>query len=278
MKLNEVIADVRNQLEQQSGLGVQITTKNEVPEVGPASRGLWFKIPQVTAVFADLKGSTKLNADHGPEVAANAYTYFNKAMTVVLDNFDAGYIDVQGDGVFGLFSGKGSIFLAAVSARAMLTVVQREVAPRFRKDASSDWNLRVGIGMDHGTLLVRRLGLKGARENEVWAGNPVNIAAKLSSAAGPDQIAISERVFAQYGKVSKLRQQAILQSCGCSGGTRGRGFDIPPAQRSDLWKREQAPRSAGLDFQEMYRMNAAWCKTHGPEFCEAIITGQPPGR
>ena len=268
------MADVRNQLKQQSRLGVQTAVNNEVPEIGPVSRGLWFKIPQVTAVFADLKGSTKLNADYGPEVAAKAYTYFNRAATVVLDNFDAGYIDVQGDAVFGLFSGKGSIFLAAVSARAMLSAVQREVAPQFRKDTSSHWNLTVGIGMDHGTLLVRRLGLKGARENEVWGGNPVNMAAKLSSTAGPDQIAISERVFAQYANVSKLRQQAILQSCGCSSGTRGRGFDTPPTQRSSLWKREQVSHSMGLDFLNAYKMDSAWCETHGAEYCETVINGQ----
>ena len=277
MKLNEVMADVSNQLSQQAALGVQIDVQRQIPDLGPSHRGLWLKLPNVTAVFADLKGSTGLNANYGPEVAAYAYTYFDKTMAVVLERFCSAYIDVQGDGIFGLFSGKKSIFLAAVAARTMLTAVQQEVAPQFRKDASSNWRPAVGIGIDHGTLLVRRLGLRGARENEVWAGNPVNMAAKLSSAAGHNQIAVSDRVLAQYSRASKLRQQAILQSCGCNGRTQGRGFDIPTGQRSNLWKQEPAPKDLGLDFDFVHKLNAPWCKIHGPQFCEAIITGQRSG-
>lgn len=278
MKLDEVMADVSLQLKQQSELGVQINVQREIPDMGPSHRGLWLKIPQVTAVFADLKRSTGLNANYGPQVAACAYTYFDRAMTVILERFSAAYIDVQGDGIFGLFSGKGSIFLAAAAARTMLTATKQEVATRFKNDASSDWDLVAGIGIDHGTLLVRRLGLRGARENEVWAGNLVNMAAKLSSVAGSNEMAVSERVLAQYSKASRLRQQALLKSCGCNGRTRGRGFDGLSGQRSNLWRKEQAPDDLGLDFDFVHKLSTPWCKAHGPEFCEAIITGQRPNR
>ena len=276
MKLDEVRDDVANQLEQQSDLGVQITTRNDVPEVGPVNRGLWFQIPRVTAIFADLKNSTGLNADDGPRVAAYAYTYFIRAMTVTLERFSAGYIDIQGDGIFGLFSGQGSRFCAAACAVTMRTLVEREVASLFEKDAEADWKLTAGIGIDHGTLLVRRLGLRGTKENEVWAGKPVNVAAKLSSQAGSNQIMVSERVFSQYRSASKLRQRALLWSCGCSDGIAGTGFDVPAGQTSCLWEEVSAPTGIGLDFPSMYRLKSAWCKTHGPEFCEAIITGKPP--
>ena len=278
MKLENVRAEVANQLRQQAELGVQTIVQKEIPDVGPSHGGLWLKIPEVTVVFADMKGSTALNAEHRSKVAARAYTYFIRAMTVILDRFSAGYIEVQGDGIFGLFSGKGSIFLSAVAARTMLTVVDQEVSTRLKKDTSSNLDLRVGIGVDHGTLLVRRLGLKGVRENEVWADNPVNMAAKLSSAARPNEIAVSERVFNQYNRVSKLRQQAILQSCGCNGSRRGQGLDTPPAQRSNLWQPSPAPKNLGLDFDRFYRVNAPWCKNHGAEFCDAIITGERPSR
>ena len=278
MKLNEVMADVSSQLEQQSENGVQITTRNEIPEVGPVNRGLWFQIPRVTAVFADLKGSTGLNADDGPEVAAYAYTYFIRAMTVTLERFSAGYIDIQGDGIFGLFSGRGSRFYAAACAVTMRTLVEREVSVRFEQDSSSDWKLEARIGIDHGTLLVRRLGLRGTKQNEVWAGNPVNMAAKLSGQAGPNQIMVSERVFRQYENSSQLRQRALLWSCGCKGGSVGGGLDIPIRQTTCLWEELPAPDDEGLNFSSMHKLESAWCKTHGPEFCETIITGKRPDR
>ena len=274
MILEEVTSEVSNQLSQQRR--IEITTVDVVPEVGPANRGRWFQIPGVSAVFADLKNSTELNANHGPKVAAYAYTHFDRAMTVIFRQFFAKYIEVQGDGAFGLFSGKGSRYNAAACAVTMRTLVEREVAPLFQDDTQSGWNLTAGIGIDHGTLLVRRLGLRGTELNEVWAGNPVNMAAKLSSQAGPNQVMVSERVFNQYKGASKLRRRALLWSCGCHDGIEGGGLDVPEGETSRLWEQIAAPDNIGLDFESMHRLKSAWCKTHGPQFCEAIITGQRP--
>ena len=124
-----VNAEVSSQLNTQAGLGVQITRQNEVPEAGPTNRGVWLQIPEVTAVFADLKGSTKLNATESPQTAALAYTYFIRAMAVVLERFSAKYVDIQGDGIFVLFSGRGSPFLAAAAAITMKTLVNRDRSP-----------------------------------------------------------------------------------------------------------------------------------------------------
>ena len=150
MLLDVVNAEVSSQLDTQAGLGVQITRQNEVPENGPTNRGLWLQIPQVTAVFADLKGSTTLSATERPQTAALAYTYFIRAMAVVLESFSSKYVDIQGDGLFGLFSGRGSVFLAAAAAITMKTIVKKDVAVRFERDADADWKLSVGIGIDNG--------------------------------------------------------------------------------------------------------------------------------
>ena len=277
MILNEVTRAVSSQLDQQRALGVQITTVNDVPETGPANRGLWFQIPQVTAVFADLKGSTALNATDGPKDAAFAYTYFIRAMSVLLDGFDSKYIDVQGDGIFGLFRGKGSMFKAAACAVTMRTLTEKEVAVRYAEATSSDRELAAGIGIDHGTLLVRQLGLREAKE-EVWAGKPVNTASKLSSLAEPNQVVVSERVFAQYKRVSRLRQEALFQGCGCPGSSNQGGLAIAAGHSPRLWKRITVPSGMGLDFSHAHQLETAWCPDHGAELCEAIVTGRRPQR
>ncbi len=277
MLLNDVTDDVSNQLQQQSGLGVQITAKNDVPERGPTNGGVWFQIPRVTAVFADLKGSTALNSDNRPKEAAHAYTYFIKAMTVTLDRFGAKYIDIQGDGIFGLFGGSGSTFSAAAAAITMRTLSERVVAKLFDEATSVDWELTVGVGVDYGTLLVRRLGLRGTEENEVWAGKPVNVAAKLSSVAGPNEIVVSERVFQQYEEASNIRKRALIWSCGCcNGDLNGLGLDLLAGETTCLWDEEGAPVHMGLDFDTVFKLQSTWCVKHGAEFCEAIITGKHP--
>ena len=269
-------ADVSSQLDEQSRLGIQITRQNDVPDTGPTNKGVWYQIPQVTAVFADLKRSTELSAENSPRVAARAYTYFIRAMAVILDRFETKYVDIQGDGIFGLFSGKDSRFLAAACAITMRTEVEREVAVRFDKDTSTDWELTAGVGIDHGTLLVRQLGLRGTKQNEVWAGKPVNTAAKLSSLAGRNHVVVSDRVFGQYQGASKLRQRALLWSCGCDGDAEGTGLDASAGQTPYLWKEEPVSEDLGLDFHNFHRLESKWCETHGSEFCETIITGKRP--
>ena len=276
MILNDVVADVAAQLEDQSRLGVQVNSQDDVPETGPSNRGVWWQIKDVTAVFADLKRSTDLSTFGDPRAAAVAYTYFIRAMTVILDRFSAKYVDIQGDGIFGLFSGQGSAFLAAAAAITMKTEMACTVDPWFDRDAALDRELTAGIGIDRGTLLVRRLGLRGTKQNEVWAGKPVNVASKLSSVAGPNQVAVSERVFGDYRRASRLRQRALLWSCGCSGGIDGEGLDVPIGDTSQLWTEEQAPVNLGLDFGSVYRLESQWCKTHGPEFCEVVVTNRRP--
>lgn len=274
--LDEVNAAVKAQLNDQANLGVRVTNQEGVPNEAPAHRGLWWRIPDATAVFADLKGSTALNSSLSAETAALAYTYFTRAMTVILERFSAGYVDIQGDGIFGLFAGQGSMFAAAASALTMRTQLEETVAPRFRRDASVGRDLKVGIGIDRGTLLVRQLGLGGFEQNEVWAGMPVNAAAKLSSIAGPNEIVVSNRLFAGYERCARVRQRALIWSCGCREERRGPGLSAGSGNASKLWTKHRAPQNLGLDFSEIHKRKSAWCEFHGSEFCEALLAGKRP--
>ena len=277
MILDQVKADVAAQLDAQAKLGVRIRPFENVPETGPANLGVWFRVRNVTAIFADLNRSTELSAADDPKEAAFAYTYFARAMTVILDRFSAKYIDIQGDGIFGLFSGENSQFLAAACAVTMRTQMEKYVAVRFRKDASGKWNLTAGIGIDRGTVLVRQLGIRGIARNEVWAGKPVSMAAKLSSLARSNRIVVSDRVFNQYEQFPRQRRQALLRSCGCNGRVRGRGLDSSATQVARLWSEHTVPKGLGLDFEHFHRRREPWCDYHGPEFCQMVATGQRRG-
>ena len=276
MKLTEINTSVASQLDDQAKLRVQIIQQDQVPGEGPVDRGLWWRIDDVTAVFADLKRSTSISVNGSRKDAAYAYTYFIRAMTVILENFGARYVDIQGDGIFGLFSGNNSVFSSAACAVTMKTQMEGMIEPRFRRDASTQQGLKVGIGVDRGTLLVRRLGLRGTRQNEVWAGNPVNMAAKLSSVAGNNQVVVSDRVYAAYRSAPKWRQRAILRSCGCGVGKANLGLTLPADEAANLWSKAPVPKNLGLDFQNAHRRKAPWCGKHGDEFCEAIVSGKKP--
>ncbi len=276
MKLDSILADVSSQLDQQRGLGIEIRDVTDVPETGPTNNGVWFRIPNVSAVFVDMKSSTKISAGSHQDKVALAYTYFVRAAAVIFDGFGARYVDIQGDGLFGLFSGKGSIFSAAACAITIKTAVEGDIAESLRRDRSIDLDLTAGIGMDRGTVMVRRLGTRHVKLNEVWVGKPVNMSAKLSSLAGSNELAVSDRVFRLFGSSSPLQQRIFCQSCGCGGGVRGRGLDAQIEDTTYLWSEEQTPRDLGLDFSTFHRLKTKWCSIHGPEFCEALISGKRP--
>ena len=68
--------------------------------------------------------------------------------------------------------------------------------------------------------LVRKLGLKivdgrADRQNEVWAGKPINMAAKLARLSRGGIILVSDRFHEQ------LTGERALMSCGCVGGEPG---------------------------------------------------------
>ena len=161
MRLDKVRSSVTEELHTQAKLGLKVEEKKDVPPEGPVKDGLWWRIPDATAVFSDLKRSTSISVNGSRTDAAYAYTYFIRAMTVILEEFGARYVDIQGDGIFGLFSGKDSVYRAAACALTMRTQMESVVEPRFRKNSSGEQGLKVGIGVDRGTLLVRRLGLRG---------------------------------------------------------------------------------------------------------------------
>lgn len=251
--------------------------QQDIPEAGPANGGIWARIPNATAVFADLKHSTSLSLKGSRTDAALAYTCFVRTMTVILNQFSAKYLDIQGDAVFGLFSGKGSMYSAAACPITIKTQMERVVEPRFWKEASKKQGLKAGISVDQGTLLVRRLGLRDTGRNKVRAGRAVNVAAKLSSLTGENQVVVSDRVYGDYSRASKIRRRALMWSFGCMDGRPGGALELPEGETSFLWDEVPVPGSLGLDFAAAHRLKPQWCLVHGSEFCEALLTGEIPG-
>ena len=102
------------------------------------------------------------------------------------------------------------------------------------------------------------------------------MAAKLSSVAGDNEVVVSDRVLEAYTEASQIRQRALLWSCGCSDGDTGGGLELQTEETTYLWDQIPVSGNLGLDFQTAYRLQSKWCRIHGPEFCEALVTGAKP--
>lgn len=235
--------------------------RREIPDttaIPIVDKGRWFRIRSVISVFVDMKGSTQLSASTRESDTAGAYQLFTGTGVALFDKFEAPYIDVKGDGVFALFN-SGQEYRALCAAVTFKTFAKEEFIPRI--NAKTGLSLGCHIGIDQKLVLVRKLGLKRYsdrtdRQNEVWAGKPVNMASKLASLSQDNEVFVSDRFY------EKIADERARLSCGCSGGQ-------PGGQKTPLWTEFDLSNDARFDFDKV--LKSPWCERHGKEYCEALL-------
>lgn len=245
------------------GEAVGVTRRNSIPATGEIplqNASNWLEIPDVIACFVDMEGSTMLSATTHPKTTAKAYRYFTNTAIRIFDDFDADYIDVRGDGVFALFNGDRP-HTALAATVSFKDFVKKEFTPRIKK--LTDFSIGGHYGIDRKTVLVHRLGLKIVngnmhRQNEVWAGKPINMAAKLASRSSHGEIWVSKRFH------ECLWGQNALTTCGCVDGQY-------TGQRTELWREVSVEDDDRFDFDTARVLKSDWCERHGKAFCKSIV-------
>ena len=239
--------------------GRSITVKNAIPDTSDIpiqNPSHWLRIPNVICVYVDMMGSTRLSAEAQDRSTAGAYQLFTGTAVRLFSAFESPYIDVRGDGVFALFN-QDQPYTALAAAVTFKTFAKNVFVPKIRDKTGVDVGSHIGI--DQKTVLVRKIGLKRYdsrtdRQNEVWAGKPVNMAAKLSSLSDNDELLASSRFF------PNLKDEHALYTCGCPDGIKVR-----------LWSEKDLSQDERFDFQVAYSLESKWCRKHGREYCEAIL-------
>jgi class 3 adenylate cyclase len=241
--------------------GAKIDTASGIPaldDIPIQDRNKWVRIPSVICVYIDMKDSTKLASAAKEKDIASAFQLYTGTAVRLLNAGGAKYIDVRGDGAFGLFDA-GEEYLAFVAAVAFKTFANTVAVPSIEERTG----IKVGshIGIDQASVLVRRVGMRETeerydRQNEVWAGKPVNMAAKLAGLTGDDELIASPRFYAN------VDHEKARKSCGCGGDGSGKVVA--------LWQEIEVPMNR-FDFAKAHKLRSSWCEKHGTEFMEALL-------
>jgi class 3 adenylate cyclase len=232
---------------------------NEIPDTSAIplhNPNHWLRVPDVICVFVDMKNSTKLSAYHQDKTTASIYQLFTGTAVRLFDEFESPYIDVKGDGVFALFN-SSQPHRALAAAVTFKTFAEDVFIPKAKAKVQVDIGAHIGI--DQRTVLVRKIGLKRVdgrtdRQNEVWAGKPVNMAAKLASRTPNNELLISDRYY------DCLTNEKARMSCGC-----------PNGNKVYLWQLIDLSSENIFDFDKAYKLLSKWCAHHGSEYCEALL-------
>ena len=238
---------------------ISVTNRKEIPnssDIPIENPSHWLEIPDVICIYVDMINSTKLSAESQNRTMAKVYRLFTNTIVRIFDYYESPYIDIKGDGVFALFNAS-TPYKALVAAVTVKTVVETFIEPRIKAITGEEHGAHIGI--DQKTVLVRKLGFKRYadrtdRQNEVWAGKVVNMAAKLASESRAHELLVSDRYF------KNIKNDLVRKSCGC-------GTESQPV---NLW--EEFPVSEDkFDFEKAYLLKSRWCDIHGLDFIKKIL-------
>lgn len=220
----------------------------------------WLKIPNLVAVFFDLKSSTQLGTGRHDTSTARIYKATVESAVAILAEFDGQFIDIQGDGGFGLFWGDlpyERALCAAVTIRSFSEDLVDQFEAKYSTGEFPETGFKVGIAS--GRVLVKQLGTRRNvdQQEAVWAGRPVNYAAKAAQSADRHEVIMTGSIWDYFEK-----NDYVAFSCGCKS-----------TPSDGLWSDHTI---ANINDDERFgrRLDSPWCKTCGPEFCAAIRTGR----
>lgn len=218
-------------------------------------------------LFIDLDKSSKLSFKKDPMTMAKIYDYFTQNIVDIFNHpkIGADYIDIKGDGAFGIFEGEKASFKALYCAITFKTMFEQTISNKF---STGEEKLSCKFGIHKDKILVRRIGKRGeGNYNEVWAGRLVNNASKLASQTknipidslnSSLPILISNEVYKDFEQNKKYG----FYFC-CDGGQSIINQKIEMFKSSD----EFSDETLGKNF---YYTRVNWCQNCADNYIELI--------
>ena len=215
---------------------------------------------EFVCLFIDLDHSSKISFKKHPKTMAKIYDYFTQNIVDILnqESIKADYIDIKGDGAFGIYEGKNAAFKALCAAITFKSFFENYIRPKF-KDIYPEFNCKIGIHQDK--ILVKKIGIRGDN-NEVWAGRVVNNAAKISSLSkeirekdgiDPDYsiLVVSEKIYS----ILATKHDHAIMSC-----DHDRKTWKPGNAKQNIWRALDISQSDEVFGDKVYHTTSCWCQ------------------
>lgn len=156
----------------------------------------------ITVLIADLRGFTRFSEGNEPEEVVRTLNRHLSIMTDVIFAYGGTLDKYLGDSVMAFFGAP----LDQEDHRQRALQAALEMIEALSID---DRNLPVGIGIATGEVMVGNIG-SGRRMDYTAIGDPVNVAARLQSLAGPGEILATEETFLRDEGVGLVNQWRVL--------------------------------------------------------------------
>src|SRR5277367_5611247 len=159
----------------------------------PASENLEGERKTVTALFADIKGSTELEQDLDPEEARAIVDPALRLMIDAVRRYDGYVVQSTGDGIFAIFG--APVAHEDHPQRALYAALRmQEELRRYSDQLLADGRapLEIRVGVNTGEVVVRSIATGAGHVEYTPIGHTTNLASRMQAVAPTGSIAITE--------------------------------------------------------------------------------------
>ena len=160
---------------------------------GDASEAIEGERKTVTALFADIKGSTELEQDLDPE---DARAIIDPALKIMIDSahrYDGYVVQSTGDGIFALFGAPVAHEdhpQRSLHAALRMQEELRRYGAKLQADGRAPLEIRIGVNT--GEVVVRAIRTDESHVEYTPIGHTTNLASRLQTVAPTGSIAATE--------------------------------------------------------------------------------------
>ena len=186
--------------------GRKIPQTEEVPLAGGAVE------IDATFLYADLADSSKMAKELDRRITAKIIKSFLYCASKLIIARGGKVVSFDGDRVMGVFYGdskNSSAAKCALQVKWAVDKIREKFEANYESVRSASFQIRHGVGVDTGTVLAVRGGVRGTNDL-IWIGRAPNLAAKMSDLRQqPYSSFITAAVFntlndeSKYGGVEK---------------------------------------------------------------------------
>ncbi len=262
--LNYLLNKYDNEVEElfKSTNDIEIVEESKIPKsdnIPYNDPKKWLKVDGITCLYVDLANSSVLDYKNYSKRVAQIYQGFTNTLVRTMNNFNASYIDIKGDGAFALFDNENSYIYALLAAITFRTYFEKSLKTVVDNKTNGKITLSFRSGITIGDVIFKRMGLRGDKKNEVWTNSTVNNCAKLTAFSEFNKILVSSDI---YNKIKYNRY--LTKSCGCNNGVKSENY-------RDLWEEKYYQELSSYGEATVYELGSFWCENCGENFINKII-------
>ncbi|XYI34438.1 adenylate/guanylate cyclase domain-containing protein [Cupriavidus oxalaticus] len=171
----------------------------------------------ITALFADMEGSTALIQDLDPEEARSLIDPVVALMLEAVHHYEGYVAKSLGDGILALFGAPiahEDHALRALFAALRMQQAMRRHSDRIRREQGIPLQIRVGVHT--GEVVVRSIRKDDLRTDYDPVGHTIHIAARMEGVATPSSILVSESTHRLTEGYFEFKRSDAPRSRGCA--------------------------------------------------------------